>query len=214
MSLIKLKQNLSKFSSGVDNTQLKTLLESIKDILTGSLEEDIEILGHDDLIFCKEQNMKLIDYAIKRALRSTAIDNRENQRNYLILSFFLIDLYSKQLNFVKLADFIIGNISLKNVVNKTEKYYFSFSYLNLLSFLLNYKNVNLELVEKITKMIELSMKKLEFSKLYLSSILHHYCSKGLEKIVENVLNQNLDVKNFIDLSLILGCRKFCLKFKK
>ena len=65
-----------------------------------------ELLGHKTLVFFKEDCHYYADFALKRALISSAVDDEQKQRVYMCLGTLLIKKYKKWIQFEVLFKFL------------------------------------------------------------------------------------------------------------
>ena len=54
-----------------------------------------ELLGHKNLLFFKDDTHYYVDFALKRALISSAVDDEQKQRVYMTLATLLLKKYKK-----------------------------------------------------------------------------------------------------------------------
>ena len=208
---------LAKISQIIDTfdklTTKELLFKAITDILSkiATHQTSLDPETHKTSVILPKPD--LLDYCLKRSIKGCGVESQQTQRNFLILAHSILDQYHSNIPLEKLLSFVASELSSSSSINKTERNFFAFAYINLvfkIHELTSEKNSENLYQKSLENLIELT-KRVVFSKKFIASelisvkILDNFHVTLLEKIIGN-----LKPSNCFDFELLASVKLYCL----
>lgn len=183
MSDLKLSKAIDKIPTIKSQEEL---IGAINDIEASIGTEDKDI--HQKTVLFDSPSLN-VDYTLKRALVGTAINNTQKQKNFLILSFYLLEKHQKTVSLKKVVEYIEKYVAYKAAINKSEKVHFELANFTLKAKILKISEDE-ELNDLIRKTLKAAFDKRENARLLICGVIN-----GLD------ITDEIDAKFISELSL-------------